>query len=57
MKWELTGKWIISTRFGKATFRVEVKRPARSLGQDWDYKWRWANIEEIQELNLCYNGS
>jgi len=54
MKWELTGKWIISTRFGKATFRVEVKR---SLGQDWDYKWRWATIEEIQELNLCYNGS
>ena len=54
MKWELTGKWIISTRFGKATFRVEVNR---SLGQDWDYKWRWATIEEIQELNLCYNGS
>jgi len=56
MKWDLTGKWIISNRLGKATFKVQVKRPS-NLGQDWDYKWQWAKIEDIQELHLMYNGS
>jgi hypothetical protein len=49
---ELTGKWIISSRFGKATFKVQVKYP---FDHGWDYKWRWAKIEEIQKLNLGYS--
>jgi hypothetical protein len=28
MKWDLTGKWIISNRLGKATFKVQVRKPS-----------------------------
>jgi len=58
MKWDLTGKWIISNRLGKATFKVQVrKRNDLCTGSNWDCKWRWAKIEDIQELNLAYSGS
>ena len=57
MKWDLTGKWIISNRLGKATFKVQVRKTSNYGIGEWDYKWRWAKIEDIQELNLMYNGS
>jgi len=57
MKWDLTGKWIISNRLGKATFKVQVRYPSDYGIGNWAYKWRWAKIEDIQELNLVYNGS